>query len=282
MNYMRYIRLFLLFLCAAPVCAQDIVSRQALLMVHFGTTYDDSRQKTIDVINEKARQAFPQMKVAEAYASRTVMKRLAEKGIPKETPTDALLRLRADGYRRVTVQPTFLIDGREMDMLRRETDQLRPFFDTIIVGTPLLYTTADCQRVCNVLVERHPIPTSSKKGNGSDQHVIFVGHGTRGPGTALYSQLDYMLHANGHPNYHVATIEGYPTLRTVTAQLKAQHAKSVTLVPLLFVAGDHATNDIAVEWKEALEQAGFTVNVVVEGLGEVPGIQDLYIERNKK
>lgn len=263
---------------SSPQSSQKDREKQALLMVHFGTTFDDSRQKTIDVINAKARQAFPQMKVAEAYASRTVMKRLAEKGIRKDTPTDALLRLRADGYRRVTVQPTFIIDGREMEQLRREIDQLRPFFDTIVVGTPLLYTTADCQRVCNVLVDRHPI-TTSKKGKGVDQHVVFVGHGTRGPATALYSQLDYMLHANGHPNYHVSTIEGYPTLRTVTAQLKAQHAKSVTLVPLLFVAGDHATNDIAVEWKEALEQAGFKVNVVVEGLGEVPGIQNLYIEK---
>jgi len=245
----------------------------ALLMVHFGTTYDESRQKTIDVINDKARQAFPQMKVAEAYTSRTVMKRLAEKGIQKETPTDVLLRLRAEGYRSVKVQPTFVIDGREMNQLCREIDQLRPFFDTISVGTPLLYTTVDCQRVCNVLTDRHPVDEKKR------EHVVFVGHGTRGPATALYSQLDYMLHANGHPNYHVATIEGYPTLRTVTAQLKAQRAKIVTLVPLLFVAGDHASNDIAVEWKEALEAEGFVVNTAIEGLGEVPEIQDLYIDR---
>ena len=265
----------LMFLCAATVCAQDIVSRQALLMVHFGTTYDDTRQKTIEVINQKAQQTFPQTTVREAYTSRTVMKRLAEKGIVKDTPTDALLRLRAEGWRSVTVQPTFIIDGREMEQLRSEIERLRPFFDTISLGTPLLYTTADCQRVCNILVDRHPVDEKKR------EHVVFVGHGSRGPANALYSQLDYMLHANGHPNCHVSTIEGYPTLRTLTARLKALRAKSVKLVPLLFVAGDHATNDIAVEWKEALEHEGFTVTTAIEGLGEVPEIQEIYV-RSKK
>jgi sirohydrochlorin cobaltochelatase len=245
----------------------------ALLMVHFGTTIDKTRTNTIDAINDKARQAFPQMKVVEAYTSRTVMKRLAGKAILKDTPTDALLRLRADGYRSISVQPTFIIDGREMDQLRREVEQLRPFFDTISIGSPLLYSIEDCQQVCNVLADRHP--ANAKK----HEHVLFVGHGTKGPATALYSQLDYMLHANGHPNHHVATIEGYPTLQTVTARLKALQAKKVTLVPLLFVAGDHATIDIDVEWKEALESEGFIVNTVIEGLGEVPEIQQLYLEK---
>jgi sirohydrochlorin cobaltochelatase len=75
----------------------------------------------------------------------------------------------------------------------------------------------------------------------------------------------------------VASIEGYPTLETAIALLKAQKCRQVTLVPLLFVAGDHATNDIAVEWKAALEQAGLIVRVVMEGLGEVPEIQQLFI-----
>ena len=106
-----------------------------------------------------------------------------------------------------------------------------------------------------------------------------VGHGTEGPATALYSQLDYMLRANGHSNYHVATIEGYPTQETALAQIKAMKGKKVTLVPLLFVAGDHANNDISVEWKEALEKEGLVVDVKLEGLGEVPEIQNLFIKK---
>jgi sirohydrochlorin cobaltochelatase len=79
----------------------------------------------------------------------------------------------------------------------------------------------------------------------------------------------------------VATIEGYPTQETAIQQIKAMKGKKVTLVPLLFVAGDHANNDISVEWKETLEKEGFSVDVKLEGLGEVPGIQDLYVEKIK-
>lgn len=244
----------------------------ALLMVHFGTTFDDTRSKTIDAINEQARLSFPGRTVAEAYTSPRVMKRLAEKGIRKDSPVDALLRLRVQGIRSVTVQPTFVIDGKEMDLLRRQVEQVRPFFDTIRVGTPLLYSVEDAEHVCRILAARHTVPP---KGGAA----VFIGHGTEGPATALYSQLDYMFHALGYGNCHVATIEGYPTLQTVTAALKAQRAKQVTLVPLLFVAGDHANIDISSEWKTALEAEGFQVSVRLEGLGEVPEIQALYIDK---
>lgn len=99
-----YISLFLVFLCSATCWAQDTASKQGLLMVHFGTTYDATRAKTIDAINEKAAQAFPGMIVREAYTSRIVMKRLDKRGIHKDTPIDALLRLRSEGVRTVKIQ----------------------------------------------------------------------------------------------------------------------------------------------------------------------------------
>lgn len=245
----------------------------ALLMVHFGTTHDATRAKTIDAINDKVSRALPQYSFAEAYTSHTVLKRLAARGVRKQSPLEAMLRLRGEGCRRLVVQPTFIIDGKEMNQLRRDVEQLRPFFDDIRVGTPLLYSVDDARQVCQVMVGRHP--ANARKG----EHVVFVGHGTEGPATALYSQLDYMLKAMGHANYHVGTIEGYPTFDTVLALLKGQQARRVTLVPLLFVAGDHATNDIAVEWKEQLQQQGFAVSLAIEGLGEVPEIQDLYVNK---
>lgn len=275
-KYVYYISCFLMFLCAATCRAQDISSDEALLMVHFGTTYDDTRQKTIDAINQKAREAFPGKIVREAYTSRIVMKRLAQRGIQKDSPVDALLRMRAEGVRKVVVQPSYIIDGVEMNRLRHEIHQLRPFFDTIRVSTPLLYSVDDCRQVCEVLVSRHQAADKQR------QHVIFVGHGTEGPATALYSQIDYLLSAGGHDNYHVATIEGYPTLETAVAKVKARKGRHIILVPLLFVAGDHASNDIAVDWKETLEKQGFSVSVRLEGLGEVPEIQQLYLKKLKE
>ena len=269
MKYVYYYISLLVFLCSASCRAQDT----SLLMVHFGTTYDDTRRNTIDAINEKARKAFPTMTVREAYTSHIVISRLAKRGIRKDTPTEALLKLRSEGVRTVKVQPSYVIDGIEMDRLRKEIEQVRPFFDSIWVSTPLLYSVEDAGKVCEIMVNRHPADNKQR------EHVLFIGHGTDGPATALYSQLDYMLRANGHANYHVATIEGYPTQTTALAQIKAMKGRKVTLVPLLFVAGDHANNDISVEWKEALEKEGLSVDVKLEGLGEVPEIQDLYIKK---
>ena len=251
--------------------AQD---KQALLLVHFGTTYDETRGKTIEAINEKARAEFPELTVREAYTSRIVIRKLKARGMEKLTPLEALIRLRADGFTRVIVQSTTLLDGAEMESLRRDVASVEGFFEEVRVGTPLLYSVDDCARVCEILTGRHADAADAKQ----KAHVVFVGHGTYTPATATYSQIDYLFTAQGQPLFHVATIEGYPTFDTVLARLKAAKARRVTLVPLLFVAGDHASNDIAVDWREALEKEGLQVDCRLEGLGEIPEIQDIYIE----
>lgn len=251
--------------------AQD---KQALLLVHFGTTYDETRGKTIEAINEKARAEFPELTVREAYTSRIVIRKLKARGMEKLTPLEALIRLRADGFTRVIVQSTTLLDGAEMESLRRDVASVEGFFEEVRVGTPLLYSVDDCARVCEILAGRHADAADAKQ----KAHVVLVGHGTYTPATATYSQIDYLFTAQGQPLFHVATIEGYPTFDTMLARLKAAKARRVTLVPLLFVAGDHASNDIAVDWREALEKEGLQVDCRLEGLGEIPEIQDIYLE----
>lgn len=249
--------------------------KAALLMVHFGTTYDDTRALTIDAINEKAQAAFPELKFQEAYTSRIIIRRLKKRGIEKLTPLDALLKLRSEGYTHVIVQSTNIIDGVEMESLRRDVESVLPFFKEIRVGTPLLYSVEDAEKVVKILGNRFSVPAPKKK---TAESIVLVGHGTYTPSTAIYSQMDYMLKADRLTNFHVGTIEGYPTFDTMLAQLKATKAKKVTLVPFMFVAGDHAKNDIAEDWKEALEKEGFTVSTHLEGLGQVPEVQDIFIE----
>ena len=248
--------------------------KAALLMVHFGTTYDGTREKTIEAINAKARSAFPELTVRDAYTSRIVIRRLKDRGIEKLTPLEAMLRLRADGFTHLIVQSTTLLDGAEMESLRRDVAAMEGFFKEIRIGTPLLYAVDDCSRICEILAARHADAADARQ----KAHVVLAGHGTYTPATATYSQMDYMLTAKGHPLFHVATIEGYPTFETMCERLKMAKAKKVTLVPLLFVAGDHASNDIAVDWKEALESEGLQVECRLEGMGEIPDIQDIYIE----
>ena len=248
--------------------------KAALLMVHFGTTYDETRTKTIDAINSKAQKAFPALEMREAYTSRIVIRILKKRGTEKPTPLDALIKLRADGFTHIVMQPTTLLDGAEMESLRRDAATMTPFFKEIRIGKPLLYSVEDCVKVADILAERLAGKADAKKRS----HVVLVGHGTYTPATATYSQMDHIFKATGHPLFHVTTLEGYPTYDTVLAELKAAKARKVTLVPFLFVAGDHATNDIAVEWKQALEAEGFEVECVMEGLGEIPEIQDIYLD----
>ncbi len=276
----RFFFLFgLLLLATAGMSAQDLTNtiqpgdKTALLMVHFGTTYDETRTKTIDAINAKAQAAFPELAFREAYTSRIVIRRLKARGIEKQTPLEALFALRAEGFTRVIVQSSTLLEGAEMESLRRDVASVEGFFKEIRVGTPLLYDVEDCRKVVDILAARHTDAADVKQ----KAHVVLVGHGTYTPATATYSQIDYMFSAQGHPLFHVGTLEGYPNFETLLDKLKEAKARRVTLVPLLFVAGDHATNDIAVEWKKALEAQGLQVGLRLEGLGEIPEIQDIYI-----
>ena len=269
----RKLLLFLMMATlASPIFAQ--AGKAALLMVHFGTSYDETRTKTIDAINAKVSEAFPEYAFREAWTSRMIIRKLKARGIEKSTPLEALLRLRADGFTRVLVQTTTLLEGAEMASLRSDVARVADFFEEVRIGNPLLYDVADCQQVADILARRHAGAADAKK----RAHVVFVGHGTHTPATATYSQMDYLFTEQAGPLFHVATIEGYPTFDTMLGRLKADKARSVMLVPLLFVAGDHATNDIAVDWKEALEAEGLQVECCLEGLGEIPEIQDIYIQ----
>ena len=240
--------------------------KAALLMVHFGTTHDDTRAQTIDAVNAQARKAFPDLEFREAYTSRIIIRRLKARGIDKPTPLDALLQLRGEGYTHIIVQSTNIIDGVEMESLRRDVESVLPFFKEIRVGTPLLYSVEDAEKVAGILGRRLDASVRQGAKKKSQEHFVLVGHGTYTPGTAAYSQI------------HVGTIEGYPTFETMLAQLKAAQAKSVTLIPFMFVAGDHAKNDIAGEWREMLEKEGYTVHVRMEGLGQIPEIQEIFAD----
>lgn len=262
-------------ICAITAMAQSFdkvpKSKTAILMVHFGTTYDDTRSATIDAINQKAKEQFPGVTVAEAYTSRIIISRLQKRGITKLTPQQALLRLAADGYTHVIVQGTNVIDGIEAEVLRQDASLMAPFFKEIRVGRPLLYSIDDCQKVVSIMKERYG------KNLPSRSAVILIGHGTSTSANAMYSQIDYMLGADGAPEFHVATVEGYPTYETTLSKLKAAKTRNVTLVPFMFVAGDHARNDIDGEWHERLEKEGFKVSSALDGLGSIPEIQNLYI-----
>lgn len=246
-------------------------NKAALLMVHFGTTHDDTRKLTINAINHKAHEIFPNLDLYEAYTSRIIIHRLKQRGIEKLTPPEVLKQLQKNGYTHVIIQSSNIIDGIEMESLRQDVKDAEKNFKDIRIGKPLLYASEDYEQVIDTLM-----PSINAHGA-----VVLVGHGTYTPITASYTMMDYMLKAKGYNKVHVGTIEGYPTFDDILRMLKIGKEKNVTLVPFMFVAGEHAKNDIAEDWKNDLEKEGYIVNVCMKGLGENSGIQNLFIERIK-
>lgn len=242
--------------------------KAAILVVHFGTTHDDTRALTIDAINKKMADAFPGIEVREAWTSRIIAFRLKTRGIHKSNPEEALARLKAEGYTHVLIQSSNIIEGIEMESLRKDVTSQEKGFKEIRIGTPLLFTPEDYEATIAAITP-----------NGiRDGAVLLVGHGTYTPTTAQYAMMDYMLKAKGFGNYVVGTIEGYPSFDDALNQIKKGGYKKVRLMPFMFVAGEHAKNDIAGDWKDELEKQGYEVTVFMEGLGQNPAIQNIFVE----
>lgn len=254
------------------VCQAE--ARKAVLVAHYGSSDDVTRSKTLDMITYDIRESLPGIEVREAYISPVVRRKIATRGIESKSPVDALIALKADGFDTVYVQPTTLLEGAETAEVRNAASKASPFFSLIKVGNPLCYSPEDCLELVGVL---------SHEACGKGESVVYVGHGNELPSTATYSQLDYMFAATDEPNYHVSTIEGYPTSESTVRQLTASgRIKKVKLVPLLLVCGNHTKNDIAGDFASTVRNAGYEAEVVMRGLGESPEVRQLYVERVKR
>lgn len=242
--------------------------KAAILMVYFGSTHDDTRALTIEPLNQKVKELYPGIEVRDAFTSRMVIRRLKDKGVEKQNPVEALSKLKAEGFTHIIIQSANIIEGIEMEALRREVAAMANQFKDIRIGNPLLYAPEDYEAVIKVLAN------SSE----TEKAIIWVGHGTYTPATAQYAMLDYMLNAKGYDNYFVTTVEGYPSFDDMMAKLEKSGTKKVVLRPFMFVAGDHAKNDIAGDMKESLEAKGYQVEVIMEGLGQNEGIQKIFMD----
>lgn len=250
--------------------------RKALLVVSFGTSHAETREKTIGAIERDIAASFPEYEVRRAFTSGMILKVLEKRdGIVIDNVTEAMNRLADDGFREVLVQPTHVIPGDEYNDMVKAVAEFRDQFDEITIGTPLLYRTEDYQKVILAVIEQFPdLPEKAA--------LVLMGHGTGHPINAAYAALDYQIKDMGYKNVFVGTVEGYPDLETVLRQVEAYRPEKVILLPLMVVAGDHAINDMAGEeedsWKNVFEKAGFEVSCVLKGLGELQPIRGIYLE----
>ena len=256
--------------------------KKAILITSFGTSYEDTRIKTLDAIENRIREEFGnEYEVRRAYTSNRIIKKLRERdGILIDTPSEAIEKLKNEDFEKVIVQPTHIIPGKEYEYIKEYmTHNFKGDFKKLSVGRPLLYFKCEEEGLDDYLEVVEVLAEEINK----HENIIFMGHGSNHTVTESYGFLEDVIRKQGFKNAYVATIEGYPTLHRAIQSLEEKGAEEVTLMPFLIVAGNHVRNDMASDeknsWKSILESKGFKVNIVLKGLGEYKGVQDIFVNR---
>ena len=267
--------LLMLLGCMAVASAEE--AKPVILVVSFGTSYNDNRELSIGAIEADIQAAYPDWEVRRAFTAQTIIDILAERdGIQTDNVTQAMERLVADGVKKVVLQPTHLMHGYEYDDVMAEIAPYVDQFDSFAIGEPLLSSLEDYDAVIDALL------AENENVGSEDVALVYMGHGTEHFANACYSQLQALMRAEGYENAFVGTVESFPTVDDMLAAVAEFGASKVILQPLMVVAGDHANNDMAGDeedsWKTAFTQAGYEVECVIEGLGQSQAIRDIYVE----
>lgn len=255
----------------------DAAAEKVILVVSFGTSYNDSRDITIGAIENAIADEFPDYEVRRAFTSQIIIDKLKERdNLDIDNVTEALDRLVEDGVKELVVQPTHLMHGYEYDDLIAELENYKDKFDSVAVGEPLLNSEDDLNAVVTA------ITNATAEYSNDETAIVFMGHGTEHEANAVYSELQEAITAAGYDNYFIGTVEATPSLDDMLNAVKEGGYKKVVLEPLMVVAGDHANNDMAGDeedsWKSQFEAQGVEVECVIRGLGEFEDIQAIYVE----
>ena len=180
-------------------------NKNALFMVHFGTTHDDTRELTIDRMNKKFSENFKDYDLFEAYTSRIVLKKLRDRNILKNHPLKVLEMLEKQGYENIIVQSSHIIPGIEYENLLEELSAYKNKFKSIKIGKPLLYNVIDYKKVVEAIQEEY-VPKNKKEA------LVLVCHGTDSPVGAAYALIEYVFDEYGHENVYVVSTKEYPLM----------------------------------------------------------------------
>ena len=259
---------------------QDEIGEKELLVVSFGTSYNDSRRLTIGAIENALEEAFPEYSVRRAFTSQIIIDHvLSRDGETIDNVTQALDRAVENGVKTLVVQPTHLMHGFEYNDLVEELLTYADAFEEIVVGEPLLTNDEDFALVAEAVVK------ATEAYDDGETAICFMGHGTEAESNAVYAKMQEVMKAAGHDKIYIGTVEATPSVEDVLAMVQAGDYKKVVLRPLMIVAGDHANNDMAGDeedsWKSIFKAAGYDVTCVVEGLGQIEEVQQLFVQHTQ-
>ena len=279
---------------------QDEIGEKELLVVSFGTSFNDSRVADIKSIEDALQAANPDWSVRRAFTAQIIINHIqARDGEKIDNMEQALERAVANGVKQLVVQPTHLMHGAEYDEMCAAIDKVRDKFESVEIAEPMLGEVGNDATVINAdkeaaakavvaaaLEESGYESTAAAKDAGVA--YVLMGHGTAHVAKVTYSQMATQMAKLGYENVFVGTVEGEPeetSCEAVIEAVKNAGYTTVVLRPLMVVAGDHANNDMAGadddSWKTMFEAAGFTVNCQISGLGRIADVQALYVAHTK-
>ncbi|MBQ3274486.1 MAG: sirohydrochlorin cobaltochelatase [Christensenellaceae bacterium] len=278
---------------------QDDIGENEILVVSFGTSFNDSRVKDIGGIEKAIAAAFPDWSVRRAFTAQIIINHiLARDGEAIDNMDQALQRAVDNGVKNLVVQPTHLMHGAEYDEMMGVLENYAEKFETVEVAEPLLgevgedatVINADKKAVAELVVDATEdiLGYSSLSDMASDgAALVLMGHGTSHTANVTYNQMQAQMEELDFDNVFIGTVEGEPEeteVNNVIAKVKEAGYTKVFLRPLMVVAGDHANNDMADPEDEESWYSMFTadgsfdsVECVIEGLGRIPGVEDLYV-----
>ena len=279
---------------------QDEIGENELLVVSFGTSFNDSRVADIKGIEDALQEANPDWSVRRAFTAQIIINHIqARDGEKIDNMTQALDRAVANGVKNLVVQPTHLMHGAEYDEMCEAIEAYKDQFESVSIAEPMLgevgsdatVINADKEAVAKAITAAAVSEAgfeSLEAAKDAGTAFVFMGHGTAHVAKVTYSQMQAQMQNLGYENVFIGTVEGEPeetSAEAVIEAVKAAGYTNVVLRPLMVVAGDHANNDMAGSdddsWKTVFEAAGFTVDCQIHGLGEIADVQALYVAHTK-
>ena len=280
----------------------DEIGENELLVVSFGTSYNDSRAEDIRGIEDALQEAYPDWAVRRAFTAQIIINHVqARDGEVIDNMQQALDRAVEDGVKNLVVQPTHLMHGAEYDEMTEALEEYQDKFESVAIAEPMLGDVGDDATVINADKEAvaKAVTDAAVADAGFDSMeaaaedgtaFVFLGHGTSHPAKVSYSQMQTQMEELGFANAFIGTVEGEPedtACEAVVEKVKEAGYKNVILRPLMVVAGDHANNDMAGSeedsWKSMMEASGAfeSVDTQIAGLGRIDAVKDLYVEHTK-
>ena len=277
----------------------DEIGENELLVVSFGTSFNDSRAEDIGGIEKALQTAYPDWSVRRAFTAQIIINHVQARDDEKIDNMDqALERAVNNGVKKLIIQPTHLMHGAEYDELKEAVDNYKDKFESVTIAEPLLGEVGadatvinDDKKAVAEAITAQAVECSSydslDAAEADGTAFVFMGHGTSHTAKVTYSQMQTQMNELGYKNVFIGTVEGEPeetSCENVIEAVKAAGYKKVVLRPLMVVAGDHANNDMAGDdddsWKSQFEASGAfdQIDTQIAGLGEIEGIQQIYVE----